>query len=111
MSVIRHVSQDRKRIDIKISGPFRYHLSQSFREAYRHAEAAEEACYHIDLSDTTYLDSAALGMLLLLREYAKTHGGSVVLQQPGEQVENILKSANFEQLFRIQTTDHNSLAA
>jgi len=111
MSVMHHVSQDGKRIDIKINGDFCYHLSQSFREAYRHADVVEKACYHIDLSETTYLDSAALGMLLLLREHAKNHAGSVVLENPAGQVVSILKSANFEQLFRIQYPAHDSLAA
>lgn len=111
MSVTSRISADGKRIDIKITGRFKYTLSQAFRDAYRSVSTADEACYCIDLSETEYLDSAALGMLLLLREHAKAHGASVVIAHPSEQAELILKGANFEQLFRFQYDKNSSMAA
>lgn len=55
----------------------------------------------IDLAKTSYMDSSALGMLLLLRE--KTSGGAVAVEftNVNEEVMKILKVAKFDQLFTI----------
>ena len=101
MSVNQEVSNDGKKVNINISGRFDYKVSQEFRDSYRQVPGQDDVSYHVDLSDATYMDSSALGMLLLLREHAKCHGGSVFIDQPSKQIDNILKIANFEQLFTI----------
>ena len=101
MSVNQEVSSDGKKVHINISGRFDYKLSQEFRDSYRRVLGQDSVSYYVDLSDASYMDSSALGMLLLLREHAKCRGGSVFLERPSEQIDNILKVANFEQLFTI----------
>ncbi|MEC9085422.1 MAG: STAS domain-containing protein, partial [Pseudomonadota bacterium] len=59
-------SDDGKTLTICVEGRFDFSTHQSFRDAYEHSEPTVSH-YVIDLSDTTYLDSSALGMLLLLR--------------------------------------------
>jgi len=99
--VIQEVLNDGKIVHINIKGRFDYTLSQDFRNAYRHIPAHEGFAFHVDLSDTEYMDSSALGMMLLLREHAKCRGGSVIIEHPSEPIDKILKVANFEQLFTI----------
>ncbi len=101
MSVKKHIFDNGKKVQINISGRFDYESSQAFRDAYRHLPDVEGRDFHIDLSDAIYMDSSALGMLLLLREHAKSNGGVVFIEKPGDQIEKILKVANFEQLFSI----------
>lgn len=101
MAVTQQVFEEGKVVLINISGRFDYETSQAFRDAYRHLPDREGVKYRIDLSDASYMDSSALGMLLLLREHAKSHGGAVIIERPGEQIDKILKVANFEQLFTI----------
>ena len=101
MSVSQEVSSDGKKVYINITGRFDYKVSQEFRDAYRHVPGQENVTYYINLSDANYMDSSALGMLLLLREHAKCHGGTVSIDRPSKQVDDILKVANFEQLFSI----------
>jgi len=48
-----------------------------------------------------YLDSSALGMLLLVRERAEAVGKPVVLSHPNPTVAQILDIANFRKLFTI----------
>jgi anti-anti-sigma factor len=62
-------SDDDRVVTITISGRFDFDLHQEFRQAFEHAED-EEASYVIDLAQAEYMDSSALGMLLLLRERA-----------------------------------------
>ena len=109
MSVRQEMSNDGKKILINISGRFDYKVSQEFRDTYRQVPGQEGIAYYVDLSDASYMDSSALGMLLLLREHAKCRGGSVFIEHPSEQVDSILKVANFEQLFTINYT--NALSA
>lgn len=104
MSISQEVSSDGKYVHINISGRFDYKISQDFRDTYRQVPGQEGVSYHVNLSDASYMDSSALGMLLLLREHAKCRGGAVVIEQPSEQIDSILKVANFEQLFTINYT-------
>ena len=101
MSVRRELFDDGKKVQINISGRFDYKLSQEFRDTYRQIPGQEGIAYYVNLSEADYMDSSALGMLLLLREHAKCRGGTVYIEKPSEQINNILKVANFEQLFTI----------
>lgn len=55
----------------------------------------------IDMAEIDYLDSSALGMLMLLRERALAAGKTVVLSRPNPTVAQILDIANFKKLFTI----------
>ena len=101
MSVIQEILNDGKKINISITGRFDYKVSQDFRNSYRKIPSYQGITYYIDLSDSNYMDSSALGMLLLLREHAKSYKGIVVIDRPSFEINNILKVANFEQLFTI----------
>jgi len=105
MSVSQEVSTDGKKVHINIAGRFDYKVSQDFRDSYRQVPGQEGVSYYIDLSAANYMDSSALGMLLLLREHAKCHRGKVFIERPSKQIDNILKVANFEQLFTIEYND------
>lgn len=91
-------------IEITISGRFDYTLAQDFRSIYQAREEEEPVDYHINLESTDYLDSTALGMLLLIREHAKKGGGAVYIDNPSDNADMALKTANFEALFRINKT-------
>ena len=99
MSIIQEISQDGMVVQINVSGRLDYSLSRQFRNAYRHTPDNSGITFNIDLRNASYIDSSALGMMLLLREYAKDKGGSVIIQSPSDQIEKLLKVANFEQLF------------
>ncbi len=56
----------------------------------------------IDLGRVQYLDSSALGMLLMLRERAQGARKRVVLSNCRGAVKQVLDIANFAKLFRIE---------
>ena len=101
MSIGQNVSDDGRTVKINIKGRFDYKVSMEFRNAYRHVPGRDGIAYYVDLRDVDYMDSSALGMLLLLREHAKCRGGEVIIEHPNEPVDKILKVAKFEQLFTI----------
>lgn len=55
----------------------------------------------ISLAEVDYLDSSALGMLLMLRERALTANKQVALSNPNKMVSQVLDIANFHKLFTI----------
>ncbi len=101
MTVTQQVYEQGKKVKINICGRFDFESSQEFRAAYLNLDEHKGVCFHVDLSQAHYMDSSALGMLLLLREYAKSKGGSVIIEKPGVKINKILKVANFEHLFTI----------
>lgn len=101
MPITTHRSEDSHTLIICIEGRFDFSTHQAFRDAYELGERNATA-YVVDLSDTTYLDSSALGMLLLLRDYAGGDSANVRIENCNNDVRRILTISNFEQLFTIR---------
>jgi anti-anti-sigma factor len=85
---------------IKVKGRFDFSCHASFREAY--AKAPDGCEFVVDMEEASYMDSAALGMLLLLREHVQNQGGRVSIQNCRGQTYDILQIANFHKLFHIK---------
>ncbi len=73
---------------------------QEFRKAYE--GRAKTSKFIVDFTRTTYIDSSALGMLLVLREYVDNDRTRVELLHVGPDVLRILKMACFDQLFTVK---------
>ncbi len=88
-------------INITIAGRFDFSCHKEFRDAYRNTPSDSDKKFIIDMSGTDYVDSSALGMLLLLREHAGSEQGKVVLKGCKNDVKDILIVSNFDKLFEI----------
>lgn len=84
---------------IRVNGRFDYSCHKVFRDAFVGAPIAKS--YEVDLSQVEYLDSSALGMLLLLRDHAGGDGSHVSLTHSSKAVNDLLKMANFNRLFDV----------
>lgn len=87
---------------LALSGRFDFNVHREFKEAYMALlnEAAVQAI-EISLAGVDYLDSSALGMLLMLRERAQAAGKQISLSNPNSMVMQVLDIANFHKLFTI----------
>ena len=101
MAVRVSSSKDGGTVTIAVSDRFDFNVHREFREAYRSAEGGK-VNYVVDLSGTEYMDSSALGMLLLLREHGGGDRSTVAIVNPGENIRKILKISNFDRLFEIR---------
>lgn len=101
MAIQTKLHEDGRTLTIKIEGRFDFSTHQAFRDAYENGDQ-EVSHYVIDMSDTTYLDSSALGMLLLLRDYAGGDAARIRIENCNNDVRRILTISNFEQLFAIR---------
>ena len=101
MTISSTVSDSSNTVTIKILGNFDFSLHSEFRNSYRNQTGAGMT-YSVDLSEAEYMDSSALGMLMLLKEHAEATGGKVVLVKPSEKIQRLLTTVKFEKLFDIQ---------
>jgi anti-anti-sigma factor len=98
MSVVSETSPDGQKLTISVKGRFDFAKHQEFRESYEKRELAEVV---VDLKEATYLDSSALGMLLLLRDHAGGENSHIRVVNSSTDVKKILAISNFDKLFDI----------
>jgi len=84
------------RTTIVVHGKFNFACYEEFQ---RVVGAEARPAYTIDLSHVTYIDSAALGMLLLLRERVNEDPKRVAIIGGTGQPADVLRLANFSSLF------------
>lgn len=102
MGISSKYDSDKKTATLQMEGQFDFSQHQAFRDAYRGLTTAGTHV-RLDLSKTSYMDSSALGMILLLKEHTDKHGGKLTLVSPSAAVEKILTIANFQKLLTIET--------
>jgi len=97
MSVMSKISGDGE-LTIAISGRFDFGLQKYFRASYENIKAKKIT---VDLLQTEYMDSSALGMLLMMREHVGGAISDITLTHCSEDIKMILHVANFKILFKI----------
>jgi anti-anti-sigma factor len=98
MSVVTEVSPDGEKLTISVKGRFDFAKHQDFRASYENKVLKAVV---VDLKEATYLDSSALGMLLLLRDHAGGDDSDVRVVNSNSDVRKILAISNFDKLFDI----------
>ena len=97
---IKVVRGNDNEITIIISGRFDFSMNNDFRKIL--SESNEVGVkYSIDMGAVEDLDSAALGMLLLLREKAGGDSSNIKIQKCRQDIFEMLKMANFQTMFDI----------
>lgn len=100
MAVEIDSAQNGSLVTITVSDKFDFSLHRTFREAYKNC-STKGVKFEVDLSKADYMDSSALGMLLLLREHAEGLSGQVSIVHPSTSVKKVLTVASFDRLFSI----------
>ncbi len=98
-----NVEQTEQGVVLKIDGRFDFNLHGEFRDAYETAlHEREPAKFIIDMGGTDYMDSSALGMLLILRDRLGCNSDRQVIVNRSKDILEILQVSNFDKLFPIQ---------
>ena len=102
MAVKTYISDDNKHLSIQVDDRFDFSQHQHFRDAYNKF-TEKGTLFTLDLSNTQYMDSSALGMILLLKDHAESIGGEIVISKPSDSVNKILEIAQFHRLMTIES--------
>nr|WP_298141713.1 STAS domain-containing protein [uncultured Pseudomonas sp.] len=87
---------------IRLAERFDFQAYRAFRDAYEQELAKTEVqVLVIDLQAVQYIDSAALGILLLLRDKAQALSKKVELRSLHGTAKEVFEVANFHKLFKI----------
>ncbi len=101
MTVKTYISDDQKHLSILVEERFDFSQHQYFRDAYtKHTNKG--TLFTVDLSKTEYMDSSALGMILLLKDHAENIEGKIVICKPSTAINKILEIAQFHRLMTIE---------
>ena len=90
-------------VRIAVTGPFNFSARRSF--AYARDASLQQAgtdAIRVDLRRATHIDSAALGMLLILHDRARDRGRPVAIDTEPGIVREILEVARFGERFTLQ---------
>lgn len=88
---------------IFMEGRFDFLVHREFKQAYM--DMLDNPAIHeieVDMQRLDFMDSSALGMLLLLRERVHAVSKSIALANPSEIASKLLWVANFDKLFPIR---------
>ncbi len=99
MGITTSVSENEKKITIVLSERFDFSCHGDFRDAYQSVDPTQFDIT-VDFKRTDYIDSAALGMLLVLRERAGGDQARITIKGCQPTVQQILDITHFEKLFK-----------
>lgn len=87
---------------LELSGRFDFNSHRDFRNSYETAlKNSATRTINLNMAHVDYLDSSALGMLLLLNEKARAANIEIVISSCPQSVRKIIEVANFSKIFKI----------
>lgn len=90
---------------IHMHGRFDFQVHREFKDAYTPLlDNPEVREIEVEMGKVDYLDSSALGMLMLLNERSKAVNKPVALLNTSGVVSQVLEVANFSRIFNIKNT-------
>ena len=98
MPLTSNIDTKSNTLTISISGNFDFSVHPAFRSAYDHADDSLNVI--VNLNQTEYMDSAALGMLLLLDEHFPNQ--TIKITGCNKFIKQVLEIANFQKKFDIR---------
>jgi len=101
MAIKSAMSTDGQELTISVQGRFDFSSLQLFRNAYENQEGHPKS-YIVDLRESDYLDSSALGMLLALRDHAGGDSSNIRIINCNPDVKKILVITKLDELFTVE---------
>ena len=92
-------TSNNKGLVIDVVGYFSVNCLKAFRQAFESRDIFPR--YAVNMQQCQGIDSSGLGMLLLLRDFSKLEQEDLLITHCPTDVHNVLRYANFDQLFTI----------
>lgn len=88
--------------EIAIKGRFTFADHKEFRSIFNLLTDKDVKSIRLDFKGVEFIDSAALGILLLARDEAQKHAKDLVIQNPSGQVKLMFEVSRFYDIFNIE---------
>jgi len=102
MQITSTLSDDKTTLTIHIKDRFVYEERKAFRKAYQNLPIPPEG-YILDLDECTFIDSAALGMILILFEQSKCANSNFKIIKAPPDVYELFKISKFTEIMDISS--------
>jgi len=99
MSITQSFDSKNKKLVITITGSFNFSEYKDFRNAYKNIPPDKNIDVSVNLAQAEHMDSAALGMLLLLDEHFKDQCIKII--NCSDYIKQALDIVNFGKKFNI----------
>lgn len=96
------MSNQNRGLRVHLSGQFTFADNNKFKHILESLEQEAPQSLNLNLSAVDFIDSAALGMLLLLRDRCQQQNVSLAIEEAQGQVEKIMMISKFDQLFKMR---------
>ncbi len=100
MQISRKISG--KEVNVSLSGKFTFSDHQNFRAIIEAIKKKEGNVIILDFTNVDFVDSAALGMLLVAREEASKNNVDLILENPVGHVQKMFELSDFNSMFNIR---------
>lgn len=90
---------------IFLRGSFTFKDHHGFRAVLDALAATAGSRKMLDLREVDFLDSAALGMLMIAEDEARRTHGTLILRNPSVQIARLFELSAMDTLFKIERTD------
>ena len=87
------------KLTIRVTGDFNFSLHQDFRKTYNVDDTINDII--INLQDTTFLDSSALGMMMAMKK-SLPDNTTISIQGCSTDIKRIFEIASMSQFFNIE---------
>ena len=94
------VSQQEGSLIFTLPARFDSHIIENFRDAYSDIPGDSDLIYIIDLAQTEYIDSSALGMLLNFKHHVQAGDGIVCIKNCQPKLKHIFEMSSFTSIFK-----------
>lgn len=89
-------------VEVQVKGRLTFSDHKTFRDIVKSLDSHRNKNWVIELSGLDFIDSAGLGMLLIVRDAAAAHSAKVVLRGAREQAKRLIQVARFDSLFTVE---------
>lgn len=90
--------------ELHLSGELTFSDNVAFREVIEELKNTSSPTIEIDFAKLTYIDSAGLGLLVLLFEEAKDQNRSIAIRNIQGDVKRIMEVARFEEIVDVKAS-------
>lgn len=89
-------------IEVSLKGRFTFSDHSSFRKVQDEIFKAGRTRCVFEMSQLEFIDSAALGMMLLTRDISSKKGVEIILKGAKDQVQRVMSISRFHLVFKVE---------